>query len=196
MASWGDNQSLPLHKLTWKLAILLALCIASHTSDLTKFSISHWVFSNDKVTFYPTGLAKQSSLDNLPTPIEFHVFLNNLLCPVKCLQRYEAVTTSFRVKSEQEQLFLSIKKPHSPVVSSSIAQWLKSVLTPSGVDTSAHSTHGTSSSAASLAGVTQQILSTADWSSANVFQKFYFRDRQVQTPRQGFNLCTVSLKVM
>ena len=196
LASWGDNQSLPLQKLTWKLAMLLALCSASRTSDLTKLSISRRVFSNDKVIFYPTGLAKQSSPDNLPTPIEFHVFPNNLLCPVKCLQRYEAVTTSFRVKSEQEQLFLGIKKPHSPVVSSSIARWLKSVLTSSGVDTSifsAHSTRGASTSAASLAGVTtQQILSTADWSSANVFKKFYFRDRQVQTPRQGFNLSALS----
>ena len=196
LASWGDNQSLPLQKLTWKLAMLLALCSASRTSDLTKLSISHRVFSNGKVIFYPTGLAKQSSPDNLPTPIEFHAFPDNLLCPVECLQRYEAITISFRVKSEQQQLFLSIKKPHSPVVSSSVARWLKSVLASSGIDTSifsAHSTRGASTSAASLAGVTtQQILSTADWSTANVFKKFYFRDRQVQSPRQGFNLSVLS----
>jgi hypothetical protein len=47
---------------------------------------------------------------------------------------------------------------------------LKSVLTSSGVDTSvfsAHSTRGASTSGASQAGVTtQQILSTADWSTA------------------------------
>ena len=163
LASWGNNQSLPLQKLTWKLAMLLALCSASRTSDLTKLSISHRVFSSGKVTFYPTGL---SSPDNLPTPIEFHAFSDNLLCPVKCLQRYEAVTASFRMKSEQEQLFLSINNQYSPVVSSSIAWWLTSVLTSSGVDTSifsAHSTRGASTSAASLAGVTtQQILSTAD----------------------------------
>ena len=169
--------------------MLLALCSASHTSDLTKLSISHRVFSSGKVTFYPTGL---SSPDNLPTPIEFHAFSDNLLCPVKCLQRYEAVTASFRMKSEQEQLFLSINNQYSPVVSSSIAWWLTSVLTSSGVDTSifsAHSTRGTSTSAASLAGVTtQQILSTADWSTANVFKKFYFRDRQVQSPHQDFDL--------
>ena len=100
------------------------------------------------------------------------------------------------MKSEQQQLFLSIKKPHSPVVSSSVARWLKSVLTSLGVDTSifsAHSTRGASTSAASLAGVTtQQILSTADWSTANVFKEFYFRDRQVQSPRQSFNLSVLS----
>ena len=196
LASWGDNQSLPLQKLTWKLAMLLAICSASRTSDLTKLSVSHRFFSSGKVTFYPTGLAKQSSPDNLPTPIEFHAFSDNLLCSVKCLQRYEAVTTSFRVKSEQEQLFLSINKPHSLVVSSSIARWLKSVLASSGVDISifsAHSTRGASTSTASLAGViTQQILSTADWSTANVFKKFYFRDRQVQSPCQGFDLSVLS----
>ena len=78
------------------------------------------------------------------------------------------------------------------MVSSSIAWWLKSVLTSFRVDTSvfsAHSTRGASTSAVSLAGLTtQQILSTADWSTSNIFKKFYFRDRQVQTPRQGFNL--------
>ena len=196
LASWGDNQSLPLQKLTLKLAMLLALCSASRTSDLTKLSIGHRFFCNGKVIFYPTGLAKQSSPDNLPTPIEFRAFPDNLLCPVQCLQRYEAITTSFRVKSEQQQLFLSLKKPHSPVVSSSIARWLKSVLTSSGVDTSifsAHSTRGASTSAASLAGVTtQQILSTADWSIAKVFKKFYFRDGQVQSPRQGFDLSVLT----
>ena len=76
------------------------------------------------------------------------------------------------------------------VMSSSIARWVKLVFTSFGVDTSifsAHSTLGASTSAASLAGVTtQQILSTADWSTANVFKKFYFRYRQVQSPRQGF----------
>ena len=196
LASWGDNQSLPLQKLTWKLAMLLALCSASRTSDLTKLSVRHRIFSRDKVTFYPTGLAKQSSADRLPTPIEFQSFSDHLLCPVECLQRYEAVTTSFRMKSCQEQLFLSINKPHSPVVSSSIARWLKLVLTSAGIDTSifsAHSTRGASTSAASLAGVTtQQILSTADWSTAKVFKTFYFRDGQVQSPRHGFDLSVLS----
>ena len=38
--------------------------------------------------------------------------------------------------------------------------------------------------AAALAGVTtQQIISTADWSSANVFKQFYFRDGQAQSSR-------------
>ena len=82
------------------------------------------------------------------------------------------------------------------MVSSSVARWLKLVLASSGIDTSifsAHSTRGASTSAASLAGVTtQQILSTADWSTANVFKKFYFRDRQVQSPCQGFNLSVLS----
>ena len=55
LASWGDNQSLPLQKLTWNLAMLLALCSASHTSDPTKLSISHRVFSNGKVIFTPLG---------------------------------------------------------------------------------------------------------------------------------------------
>ena len=196
MASWGENQSLGLQKLSWKLAMLLALCSASRTSDLTKFSVQHRQYSPKKVTFYPKGLAKQSKVGRLPQPIEFCEFSNPLLCPVKCLRTYESVTAEFRITQNQDQLFLSTRSPHSPVVSSSIARWLKSVLASSGVDTSifgAHSTRGASTSAAALAGVTtQQIMSTADWSSANVFKQFYFRDGQVQSPRASFDLSSLS----
>ena len=196
LASWGENQSLSLQKLSWKLAMLLALCSASRSSDLTKVSIHHRSFVQNKVIFYPTGLAKQSKANHLPNPIEFKEFSDHLLCPVKCLWVYESVTSTFRHKPNQEQLFLGVVKPYSPVVSSTIARWLKSVLNSSGVDTSifsAHSTRGASTSAASLAGITtQQILITANWSSATVFKQFYFRNGQVQTPRQSFDLSTLS----
>ena len=85
LASWGENQSLSLQKLSWKLAMLLALCSASRSSDLTKLSICHRSFVQNKVIFYPTGLAKQSKANHLPNPIEFKEFSDHLLCPVKCL---------------------------------------------------------------------------------------------------------------
>ena len=65
------------------------------------------------------------------------------------------------------------------MVPSTIARWLKAVLTSADVDTSvfsAHSTRGASSSKAVMSGVTlQAILHTADWSSAGTFKRFYCR---------------------
>ena len=176
--------------------MLLALCSASRSSDLTKLSVHHRSFFQNKVIFYPTGLAKQSKADHLPTPIEFKKFSDPLLCPVRCLQVYESVTSIFRHKPSLEQLFLGIVKPHSPVVSSTICPmaeiWAK-LLRGGHINFSAHSTRGASTSAASLAGVTtQQILTTADWSSATVFKQFYFRNGQIQTPCQCFDLSILS----
>ena len=68
-------------------------------------------------------------------------------------------------------------KPHNAVTSSSVAHWLKAVLTAAGIDTaifSTHSTTGESSCAAAKVGITtNDILKAADWSSESVFQKFY-----------------------
>ena len=74
---------------------------------------------------------------------------------------------------------MSFMKPHNPVTSSSVARWLKAVLTVAGIDTAiflAHSTRGGSSSAAAKVGITtNHILKAADWSSELVFQKFYYK---------------------
>ena len=63
--------------------------------------------------------------------------------------------------------------------SSTIARWLKVCLKNAGVDTSkfqAHSVRATATSKACLSGLTvEDTLKAADWSSAGVFQKFYYR---------------------
>ena len=57
------------------------------------------------------------------------------LCFVGYLKRYEKVTDRFRNKSDcnSNRLFLSSIKLHRPVSSSTVAQWVKSVLTLSGI---------------------------------------------------------------
>ena len=134
--------------------------------------------------FLPKGLAKQSRSTHLPQETSFAKFSDEHLCPVACLQQYLLVTSAFHCSSEgntwdPDQLFLSVSKPYHPVVPSTIARWLKAVLTSADVDTSvfsAHSTRGASSSKAIMSGVTlQSILHTADWSSAGTFKKFYCR---------------------
>ena len=162
----------------------MALCSASRSSDLSRLSVNHVKFFPSRTVFLPTGLAKQSRSTHLPQEISFSKFEDPNLCPVDCLQQYLVVTSAFRCRSEDnswvpDRLFLSISKPHNPVMPSTIARWLKSVLSSAGVDTtlfSAHSTRGASASKAAMSGVTlQTILHTADWSSAGTFKKFYYR---------------------
>ena len=81
------------------------------------------------------------------------------------------------LRDDNDQLFISIIKPHGPVTSSTIARWLKEVMAAAGIDTStvkAHSVRSASTSAASMQGVTlQDIQSAADWGTEPIrFKSF------------------------
>ena len=194
ISSWGVNRSLSFQQLSWKLAMLLALSSASRSSDLSKLTLVGHRFSENGLVIYPSGLSKQSRVGHLPSPIEFRAFNDSLLCPVECFRTYKEVTRSLRTQPVQSGLFLALNRPHLPVTSSTVARWLKAVLSSAGVDTShfsAHSTRGAAASAAAMAGVTmKQILETADWASAGTFREFYLKEttHKDRTPRQSFNV--------
>ena len=84
-------------------------------------------------------------------------------------------------------LFMSLSSPYKPVVSSTIAGWIKRLLGSSGVDTSiwkANSTRGASTSKASSVGVSiSTILESANWASAGTFKKFY---KPIESSSQDF----------
>ena len=86
--SWGLNNSLTLQKLTWKLAMLLALCSAGRSSDLSRLSTNNVRYFQSRSVFVPKGLAKQSRSTHLPQEISFTKFSDQHLCPVACVQQY------------------------------------------------------------------------------------------------------------
>ena len=98
--SWALNNSLTLQKLTWKLAMLLALCSAGRSSDLSRLSINNMRHFQSRSVFLPKGLAKQSRSTHVSQEISFTKFSDQRLCPVACLQPYLLVTSAFRCSSE------------------------------------------------------------------------------------------------
>lgn len=84
-------------------------------------------------------------------------------------RQYEAATTT--LWGDSSKLFVTIKKPHKPVASGTIAHWLKETLKLAGIDVSLFSGHyarGASTSAA--AGATMNdTMQAADWSTESVF---------------------------
>ena len=96
----------------------------------------------------PMGLGKQCQLglQQGMQPIFIAAFTEDpSLCPLLCLQQYEETTKELRPKDGSQQLRIATVAPHKPVVSSTIARWLKEVVNASGVDVSifqAHSTRG------------------------------------------------------
>jgi len=84
-----------------------------------------------------------------------------------------------RRKDGPGNLFISVRKPHTPVKPVTIGHWIKNVMTLSGIDTntfSAHSTRGTATSKVKAVGLpVGEILKTANWSSSSTFCHFYNR---------------------
>ena len=178
--SKGENKSLLLPDVAHKLAMLMALTRPSRSADLANLNLNRRSYSQEGVTFLPTKLAKQSRQQKHGTEFFFPCYPHNdRLCPVLALREYESRTTLIR--GSHSTVFLSLNKPHKPVSSSTIARWLKSVLSKAGVNTEIFKAHSVrsasaSTSAAATAGnTTGDILKAADWSNEAVFQKFYHK---------------------
>ena len=180
----GNNDSLSLKQLSWKTAMLMALTRPSRSADLSQLNLGGKQYKPEGVMFIPGSLAKQSRQGKPITEFFFPSFPHDLaLCPVATLKAYEERTAPNR--GSETKLFLALIKPYKAVTSSTIARWLKSLLEAAGIDTSifnAHSVRGASSSAAANLGIiTNDILKAADWSSESVFQRFYYKPTENPT---------------
>ena len=149
------------------MVALLDLTRPSRSMDLTNLDTRFRQFSPEGVTFLSARLAKQSRQTKPVKEFFFPKFeQNKRLCPVLALQEYEKRTAEKRSSNNSTQLLIAMIRPHKPVSSSTVARWLKTVLTNAGIDTSifkAHSVRCAATSAASEAGVTTAtILDAAD----------------------------------
>ena len=187
--SLGKNEKLNLKLLSFKLAMLLSLTAPDRSSDLVKRDLRYRTFHPEGVSFNLHGLSKTSRPGD-PPKVSFHAaFPSDVdLCPVECLKCYEALTSAFRPidPSLPNQLFLSYIRPHSPVTSSSVARWIKSILELSDIDISiftAHSVRGAATSEALNKGISiPDILKMASWSNESTFQRFYYRPQFNSSP--------------
>ena len=171
----GDNQTLSLKHLSWKVTMLLALSRPSRSADLSKLDISKWVYKPDGVCFYPSTMAKQSRSTSQITNFFFPSLPGgSRLCPVSTLKEYESRIQPLRER--ETKLLVAIIKPHKAVSSSTVARWLKPYWKFQALILGAHSVRGASSSAAASAGIsTSDILKAAGWSPESTFQRFYYR---------------------
>ena len=175
--SMESNENLSVKNLTMKLAVLLALTSAGRSSDIQKLDINFMDVRQDEIMFTLVKLTKTRKTGSLPLEICFKSFTENeKLDVVKCILSYIDKTTELR-SDKTGQLLISFRKPHGPVKSCTIANWLKRMLCFAGIDTDIfkpHSTRSASTSKANKFGVSiQQIMKIANWSSKGTFEKFY-----------------------
>ena len=188
----GDSSTLSFRDLSRKTVTLLALSLAARCSELHLIDTRFISFSESGMRFQISGLTKTRRSGPPRQYFVSRLESNSLLCPVSLTEAYISHTQFLR--GEGSLLFLSLRKPHSPVRSATIARWIKSVLQDAGIDTTvfkAHSTRAAATSAAKEKGFSVgDILQTAGWSRSSTFERFYHKP----TPSQSeFNIILVSL---
>ena len=176
----GENSDLTLKRLSRKLAFLMALVVASRTSEPQALDLRFRAYRPNGVLFQLREVTKTQKTGSPPKERFLGSFPYRRLCVVHCLKQYEEATHTHRdPESEFQPLFLSYVKPFKPV---RIAHWVKDMLSEGGVDTrvfKAHSVRGASVSAAKNKGVgLSDILHMADWSQVSTFRRFYYRETQ------------------
>lgn len=104
-------------------------------------------------------------------------FSDPCLCVGNCIQEYIEKTKSLRDDKSKGKLVLTYQKPHAAASKDTIARWLKILLAEAGImNYGAHSFRSASSSAMASSGCPlDQILSSAGWTNASTFQRFYNR---------------------
>lgn len=116
---------------------------------------------------FPTEIHKRYCPGHKRTAFIVSAFERDaLICVLQCLSTYIRRTPLLNTEVEKSPLFIFFIKPHRPVSSSSLAHWLKAVLSTAGITgSSAHSTWGAGTSKAAYCGLSvQNILELADWS--------------------------------
>lgn len=177
LQSWGDNATLSLPLLSYKLVLLLALAKAPRARELQLLQSGPLQRRPDGVLL-PLSAPTKTQQSGVLKSFFITSFDESLLCPVSCLFVYLQRTSEYR-DGEKTPLFLALHQPHRPVASSTISRWLKTALGKCGVDTTAfsgHSTRSASTSAAIAEGVSMEVvLAAADWSGPSTFIKHYYR---------------------
>ena len=180
-----NYDQLNLSSLTLKVTGLLALTQINRGSELKNLDIRFMKKINDSYIFSFNKPSKNSKKGCLPPDMKFPAYTEEeklssnerKLCPFTAIEYYLQRTTNLRGNMTKTQFLIGQIKPHNQVAKSTIAGWLKLLLSKSGIDTNiykAHSYRSATSSKAFLTGLSiDDILKHGNWSKASVWQKFY-----------------------
>ena len=177
--SMSDPFELSIQRLSQKVVTLLALSNADRASDIYLLNIEHMRISNCEAKFQVAGLSK-TRRSGPPREVTYHRFTEKEICPVHNLEVY--LTRTKETRGNCKSLFISCKKPHKQVSTSTLSQWMKSMLTEAGIDTDlfkGHSVRTAAASAAHKAGASiKDILKAGNWRRESTFRKFYYKSPQ------------------
>ena len=176
LRTWGNPEDLTRAKLTWRLAMLLALASARRASDLSLLDIDdkNLLKSDDSWRFSLVFGAKQDRPGHLPQDIVISKQVSRELCPIENLKEYLR-----RTEGEREgntQLLRTTVPPLRPASKQTVRSWLTKVLDLAGIQAPGGSTRAASATwAAARAVPISTIMAAADWSCIKTMSRYYIR---------------------
>ena len=125
-------------------------------------------------------LLKHSRHTKRDSPIPFHAFPHDAdLCPVATINQYITAQATL-ANNELHDKLLCYRKPHGPTTKDTLARWVRSILTLSGVNMDTFTAHSCRSASASKAMPSEValdvILKAGQWSADSTFYTFYRKD--------------------
>ena len=172
----GCNLDISLENLTSKVATLLALVTAHRMQTLSLIEVNNINISKERIEIKIPAQIKTSKPGRAQPTLILPFFENKNVCAATALLDY--LKRTHQLRNNNQNLFISFKKPYKNVGSQTLSRWIKRVLHKSGVDTqifSAYSTRHASTSAANRMGVSlETIRLTAGWTKeSKTFSRFY-----------------------
>jgi len=151
--SWWPLESIPLDRLTWRLATLLAIASGQRIQTLAAISINNIRSSDQGYEIVFPDILKTTRPGAAQPLMKLPVFPTEpRRCVPTTLRHYLSVTR--RHRGQHCQLLLCTTPPYRPASRNSISRWIKRVLETAGIfNYSGQSTRHAATSAAKLKGV-------------------------------------------
>ena len=171
------NDTAPLKELSFKLITLLSLLTGKRKQSLAALHTDCMARDAETLTFFIPVVLKMTAPGKHIPPLELKKYpYDPALCPVTLIDVYLERTSIIR--NNEPRLFLSYRKPHKAVGSTTLARWCTETLKMAGIDVTifkAHSTRGAATSKASAKGLSlRQLNNAVGWSDrSETFARFY-----------------------
>ena len=175
LKTWHPADKITIKQLTIKTAVLLVLISGRRGNTITNLYSSNIRFNEEGARISISELCKTSTVGKHDPEIIISKFNREEICCVRYLENYLSRTAHLRTTSSK--LFLSFVKPFKPVTTSTLARWVRHVMTQAGIDTTIFKPHSTRSAATSKAYHNNvslaTILASVGWRSESTFGRHY-----------------------
>lgn len=136
LISFPDNKDLSLKLLSKKLATLLAITAPKRVSEIARLDKKFMRVTQQGITFYLPGLSKTQKYCKSREVFYAKHEENQKLSVNDCLTEYFERTKAFRNPDHSnDPLLRTIIRPHKGLTINTVSNWIKYMMTLSGIDT-------------------------------------------------------------